>query len=267
MRRILLVVAYDGTDYHGWQVQDNGDTIEGELNKAIEKLTAEKISVIGASRTDSGVHGLCNRAVFDTDSTIPAEKFAAALNSYLPDDIRITDSKQVPDEWHPRKCKTTKTYEYVIECGNVANPLNSRYVWNIRGPLDIEKMRQAAEDLTGEHDFTSFCSVNGTALSNIRTIFEVSISVKGRTILGGGNNPSLIYDEKGLLREGIVTIRVAGNGFLYNMVRIIAGTLVGVGMGRFKPDAISGMLNAMDRNASGPTAPPQGLTLVSIEDF
>ena len=245
MPRILLTVAYDGTEYHGWQIQDNGDTIEGELNRAIEQLTGEVTEVIGASRTDSGVHGLCNRAVFDTKSTIPPERFYAALNTYLPDDIRVMSSCEVADDWHPRKRTTHKTYEYRIECSDVANPLRARYVWHMKGPLDVDKMKEAAKRLLGEHDFTTFCSVNGTALTNVRTIIDIDVSVE---------------------EYGEIVIRVKGNGFLYNMVRIIAGTLVHVGMGRFTPDDVAAMLEAKDRTKGGPTAPPQGLTLVKIED-
>ena len=210
MRRILLTVAYDGTDYHGWQIQNNGRTIEGELNRAIRELTGEVIEVIGASRTDAGVHGLCNRAVFDTDSTIPADRFYAAINTFLPDDIRVTKSMEVDIHWHPRKVSTHKTYEYVIDNEEVANPKLIRYSWHVRGNLSIEKMNEAAGYLKGEHDFTSFCCVNGNALTNVRTIIDIGVYKK----------------------DNLVTIRVTGNGFLYNMVRIIAGTLVNVGLGR-----------------------------------
>ena len=264
MRRILIVVAYDGTNYHGWQVQDNGNTIEGELNRAISTLTGEVIEVIGASRTDSGVHGLCNRAVFDTASTIPAERFYAAINSNLPDDIRVISSKEVHADWHPRKCKTYKTYEYCIDCGDVANPLASRYSWHVRGPLNLTNMQESAKFLLGEHDFTSFCSVNGTALTNVREIFSIDINVNGR---GWSTNPDMHIDGgEQIIDDGKITIRVTGNGFLYNMVRIIAGTLVHAGMGRFQAAEIANILEALDRTKAGPTAPPQGLTLVHIKD-
>ena len=245
MRRILLTVAYDGTDYHGWQIQNNGRTIEGELNRAINKLTGEVIEVIGASRTDAGVHGMCNRAVFDTESTIPADRFYAAINTLLPDDIRVTSSKEVEPDWHPRKVSTHKTYEYVIDNEEVANPKLIRYSWHVRGNLSIEKMNEAAGYLKGEHDFTSFCCVNGNALTNVRTIIDIGVYKK----------------------DNLVTIRVTGNGFLYNMVRIIAGTLVNVGLGRTSPEDINKILEAKDRTKAGPTAPPQGLTLVEIKDI
>ena len=266
MRRILLIVAYDGTNYHGWQIQDNGDTIEGELNKAINRLTGERVEVIGASRTDSGVHGLCNRAVFDTESTVPADKFAVALNSFLPDDIRVRESKEVVADWHPRKCATHKTYEYKIDCGEVANPMLRNYAWHVRGPLDVNAMKEALTFLIGEHDFTSFCSVNGTALTNVRTIIDISLEVISGTYNGVLENVEPGYDEKGRLISGQLVIRITGTGFLYNMVRIITGTLVHVGMGRFAAEDVKSMLDAMDRTKAGPTAPPQGLTLVKIED-
>ncbi len=264
MRRILIVVAYDGTNYHGWQVQDNGNTIEGELNRAISKLTGEVIEVIGASRTDAGVHGLCNRAVFDTESTIPAERFFAAINSNLPDDIRVTSSKEVDRTWHPRKCSTYKTYEYVIDCGEVASPLLARYSWHVRGPLNLTNMQEASKYLLGEHDFTSFCSVNGTALSNVREIFSVDVITGPR----GNSTDADMHIDGGeqILDDGVLKIRVTGNGFLYNMVRIIAGTLVHAGMGRFTASDIANILDAKDRTKAGPTAPPQGLTLVHIKD-
>ena len=245
MRRILIVVAYDGTSYHGWQVQENANTIEGELNRAISELTGEVIEVIGASRTDAGVHGLCNRAVFDTASSIPAERFYAAINSKLPDDIRVISSKEVNSGWHPRKCTTYKTYEYCIDCGDVPNPLMARYAWHVRGPLNLTNMQEAAKYLLGEHDFTSFCSVNGTALSNVREIFLLDVNVTGR---GWSANPDMHIDGgEQILDDGKIIIRVTGNGFLYNMVRIIAGTLLEVGRGRIDVDGMASIIESCDR--------------------
>lgn len=242
MRRILLRVAYDGTCYHGWQVQNNGKTIEGELNKALSKLCHTEIEVTGASRTDAGVHGLCNVAVFDTEMNIPAEKFAYALNQLLPPDIRIRESKEVEPDFHPRRVKTRKTYEYRLDCEEFANPLKQRYAFFTYYPLNVEKMRQAAEYLTGEHDFTSFCSVHGTAESNIRTIYEIQI-----------------------IRDGTdIFIRITGNGFLYNMVRIIVGTLMEVGQGKYEPERVKIILGKKDRCAAGPTVPANGLILKEL---
>ena len=241
MRRILLTVAYDGTEYHGWQAQDGVRTIEGELNASIEKLTGEAVEVIGASRTDAGVHSLCNRAVFDTDSSIPADRYAAAINTYLPDDIRVTSSREVSADWHPRKVKTVKTYEYRIDRGRIPNPLRVRYAWNVWGELDTDAMRRAASYLIGEHDFTSFCATASQAEDKVRRI--VSIDIEERSS----------FDE--------LIIRVKGYGFLYNMVRIITGTLVEVGAGKKAADDLPAIIESRSRGNAGFTAPPQGLYL------
>ena len=255
MKRVLLTVAYDGTNYHGWQLQDNGDTIEGELNKSLKKLTGTDISVIGASRTDAGVHALCNRAVFDTDSGIAAERFAEALSTYLPEDIRVTGSVEVDADWHPRKIPTHKTYEYRLDCGRIANPLLHRYAWHVPLIPDVDAMNEAGQLLVGEHDFTSFCSVKGTTLTNVRTIYNIEVKdVTDKNILSQGRDH----------RE--IVIRVTGNGFLYNMVRIIAGTLYEVGRGKLTLKDVRAILEAKDRTKGAVTAPPQGLTLVEIKD-
>lgn len=246
MRRILLTVAYDGTDYHGWQLQDNGPTIEGELNRAISELTGSVTEVIGASRTDSGVHGLGNRAVFDTESSIPAERFGPAINTFLPDDIRVMSSTEVSASWHPRKVRTVKTYEYRIDRGRIPNPLTVRYAWNVWGDLNIENMRRAAAALVGEHDFTSFCAAASQVEDKVREIISIDVEESAAA--------------------GELVIRVRGYGFLYNMVRIIAGTLVTVGQGKIAPEDVSGILEARDRTRACETAPAKGLTLVSIED-
>ena len=245
MKRIMLTVAYDGTNYHGWQLQDNGKTIEGELNRTLSELTGEMITVIGASRTDSGVHALCNVAVFDTVSSIPADKFAYALNQFLPDDIRIRKSEEVAADFHPRKTNTKKTYEYHIDCEEFPNPLKQRYAYFTYTPLDVELMQKASVDLIGQHDFTSFCSVNSTALSPIRTITDLSVTQNDCDIV----------------------IRVTGNGFLYNMVRIIAGTLMEVGRKKLAPGRVRTILDSKDRTQAGPTAPACGLILTKYEFF
>jgi len=242
MRRIKLTVAYDGTNYCGWQVQPGQRTIEGELNKALSGLLREEISVIGASRTDAGVHGLGNIAVFDTESRIPGEKFSYALNQRLPEDIVVNHSQEVSSDYHPRKCNSVKTYEYKIWNHPFPNPMNRRYSAFVYVPLDEMKMQQAADYLVGEYDFTSFCSAATQVESKVRTIYSLKVSREGE----------------------MITIRVQGNGFLYNMVRIIAGTLIKVGQGAMEPEKIPEILAAMDRQAAGPTAPPEGLTLVEI---
>lgn len=243
MRRIKLVVAYDGTGYCGFQVQNNGPTIEGELNRVLSELFGEEIRVIGASRTDSGVHAYCNVAVFDTTARMPAEKMVYAINQRLPEDIRVQYSCEVASDFHPRHTDTRKTYEYRIYNSNVQNPMKRHYaLWNYH-TLDVHKMQEAAAYLVGEHDFKSFCSADTQAESTVRTIFNLTVDKK---------------DEE-------VVISVCGNGFLYNMVRIIAGTLLEVGKGKIEPDSMPEILKALDRQAAGPTAPAHGLTLVKYE--
>lgn len=243
MKRVKIVVAYDGTNYCGWQIQPNGITIEEVLNKALNKLTCEDIRVIGASRTDSGVHALGNVAVFDTESQIPPERMAYALNQKLPEDIVIVKSEEVPADWHPRyQDEVIKTYEYHIYNASVPNPLKRKYSTFVSFPMDVEKMRQGAACLVGEHDFASFCNVRTNVEDTVRTVHEIQIDQKGSDI----------------------TIRITGNGFLYNMVRIIAGTLIRVGRGFYTPERVKEILDAKERTEAGVTAPPNGLVLVEI---
>ena len=244
MKRIRIFVAYDGTNYCGWQVQPNGVTIEEKLNKSLIRLTGEEIRIIGASRTDSGVHALGNVAVFDTESSIPPERFAYALNQRLPEDIVVVRSDEVPADWHPRyQDNISKTYEYHIYNAQMPNPLKTRYCTFVSFPLDIGAMREGAKYLIGAHDFVSFCNVRTDVEDTVRTIYSLDILPVG--------------DE--------ITIRIQGNGFLYNMVRIIVGTLVRVGRGFYTPEQVQEILEAKNRKAAGVTAPPQGLFLVGIE--
>ena len=243
MKRIMLTVAYDGTAYNGWQVQPNGITIEGELNKALRELLGEDISVIGASRTDAGVHALCNMAVFDTENRILPKKIAPALNARLSEDIRVQRSIEVEPDFHPRRCNTKKTYEYRIYMGRYENPIGRQYAHFVYVPLDVEKMQTAAEYLVGEHDFKSFCVAKAQVLTTVRTLYSAEVKKEGAYLL----------------------IRVSGSGFLFNMVRIIAGTLLEVGKGKMEPEQVKEILKAKDRQAAGPTAPARGLTLVSFE--
>lgn len=244
MRRIRLTVAYDGTGYKGWQLQSNGVTIEEKLNRALSDLLREPICVIGASRTDSGVHALGNVAVFDTESRIPAEKLCYAVNQWLPEDIRALRSEEVPANWHPRKQNCVKTYEYRIMNCRIDIPTSRLYAHFCYYPLDVERMKQGAAYLTGEHDFISFCSAGRQTEETVRTLYEVSVEQEG---------------------EDMIRIRLKGSGFLYNMVRIIAGTLMQVGTGVYPPEHVKEILEARDRRIAGPTAPAKGLTLVGIE--
>ncbi len=243
MKRIKLTIAYDGTNYCGWQIQPNGITIEEILNKALSKMTGEEVFVIGASRTDSGVHAMGNVAVFDTDTTIPAEKIAVALNQRLPEDIVITKSEEVPLDFHPRYCNCSKTYEYHIINTRIPIPTKRLTNYFVSYVLDIDKMRQAASYLVGEHDFVSFCNVRTDVENTVRTITDLDILINGNEI----------------------TIRITGNGFLYNMVRIIVGTLIRVGRGFYEPEKVKEILEAKDRKAAGVTAPAHGLMLMEIK--
>jgi len=243
MKRVKLTIAYDGTNYCGWQVQPNGITVEEVLNKALQKLTGEPILVIGASRTDSGVHALGNVAVFDTETTIPADRIAMALNQRLPEDIVVTKSEEVPLDFHPRHQNSRKTYEYKVLNREFPQPMYRLYSHFTYVPLNIERMQRAADYLVGEHDFKSFCSVNTVAETTVRTIYALTVKKQ----------------------EEMITIQVTGSGFLYNMVRIIAGTLMEVGRGNMEPEQMPSILEALDRTKAGPTAPACGLTLVKYQ--
>lgn len=243
MKRVKMVVAYDGTGYHGWQQQDNGITIESELNRCLSELLGEDIRVIGASRTDAGVHALGNVAVFDTESRIPAEKISYALNQRLPEDIRIQKSEETAADWHPRHRGSRKTYEYRIYRGEFPMPVKRLYSYFTYNSLDVERMREAAGFLEGEHDFKSFCQTGAQVESTVRTVYSLRIEEQGADLV----------------------LRICGNGFLYNMVRIIAGTLMEVGQGKREPQSMPDILKACSRSAAGPTAPAHGLTLIGYE--
>ena len=242
-KRIRIIVAYDGTNYHGWQLQENGITIEEELNRCLSELLGERIRVIGASRTDSGVHAMGNVAVFDTQNRMPAEKVAYALNQRLPEDIRIQKSEEVPPDWHPRHCHSIKTYEYRIYRAEFSMPVKRLYSYFFYRPLDIVCMREAAACLEGEHDFRSFCQTGAQVESTVRTLYAVQVEEQGADLV----------------------VKIRGNGFLYNMVRIIAGTLMEVGRGVWEPEYMTEILQKKDRQAAGPTAPACGLCLVGYE--
>ena len=279
-RRILLRVAYDGTNYHGWQVQPNAKTIEGELNRVLTQLTGEEIQVTGASRTDAGVHALGNVAVFDTVSKIPAEKFSYALNQRLPEDIVIQSSLQVADDFHPRHCDCRKTYEYDILNRTFPLPAYRNTAYFLYGDLDLDAMRKACQAFLGEHDFASFCAAGAQVQTTVRTIYSLEVLEQPLAVTGRGSKPAsevtgadpicqptktAAVEQSQRSPERLMTIRVRGNGFLYNMVRIIAGTLVEVGRGHIRPEEIEGIIAACDRAKAGPTAPARGLRLVEIK--
>lgn len=243
MKRIRLIISYDGTNYCGWQVQINGITVEEVINKTLSELLKEKVEVIGASRTDSGVHAMGNIAVFDTETKIPAEKISFALNQRLPDDIRIQKSEEVDIDFHPRYCDSTKTYEYKILNRKFPDPLVRLYTHFVYIPLNIELMKEAAGYIVGEHDFASFCSSGSQVKTTVRTIYSLDIKKE----------------------NDIISIKISGNGFLYNMVRIIVGTLMKVGLKVYPPNHVKEIMDSKDRYMAGPKAPAKGLTLLEID--
>ena len=242
-KRIKLTVAYDGTAYCGWQIQPNGITIEEVLNRTLTDFLGEEIRVIGASRTDSGVHARGNVAVFDTESRIPSDRLSYALNTQLPEDIRIMSSEEVAPDFHPRYRDSVKTYEYHIDNGRFPDPVRRLYTHFVPAKLDTEAMRKAAAWLVGTHDFASFCASGSQAKTTVRTVREINIFSESDEVL----------------------IQAKGEGFLYNMVRIIAGTLIKVGLGVYPPDHVKEILEAKDRGKAGETAPAKGLLLKNIE--
>lgn len=240
--RILLEVSYDGSAYHGWQVQDGQITVAGVLESAIKDLTGETVELLGASRTDAGVHARGNVAVFDTQSTIPPERFALAVNNYLPEDIRVMESREVLEDFVPRFQAKNKTYLYRIQNSLIPDPLRRLYVYHAKGKIDVSAMEKAAGYIEGQHDFTSFSSVHTQVKSFVRTVYFCRVSK--------------VEDE--------IQIRINGDGFLYNMVRIIAGTLLSVGYGKIPPESIKEIIEKKDRCSAGETLPPNGLTLLKI---
>ncbi|MBO4323466.1 MAG: tRNA pseudouridine(38-40) synthase TruA [Clostridia bacterium] len=242
--RIVLKIQYDGTAYCGWQVQPNGITVQETIEKAIENITGEKASLIASGRTDSGVHAKSQTAHFDTDHTlIPPDKFSYALNPILPEDIKILSSYLAPENFHARFSAKKKTYEYKMYKSEYPLPLKRRYAVNVSPLLDVEKMKEAAKVLVGKHDFKCFLAANSSVKDTVREIYSSSVREE---------NGEIIYS-------------VTGNGFLYNMVRIIAGTLVKAGEGKISAKDLEKIIENKDRTSAGITMPPEGLTLISVE--
>ena len=243
MKRVRLVVAYDGTNYCGWQLQKNGETIEGVLNRELTALLKEPVAVIGASRTDAGVHAFAQVANFKIESDFPIEKIATAINSQLKKSIRVLKAQEVPLEFHSRYHCHKKTYGYIIENSEQGTAIYRNNTFHVSQPIDVEKMQQAANYLIGEHDFSSFKSSGTSSKSSVRTIYQAQV----------------------LKEQTRVIIMLTGNGFLYNMVRIIAGTLVEIGLGHMEPEEMKKILEAKNRQKAGKTLAAQGLFLMNVE--
>ena len=244
--RVKLTVAYDGTDCCGWQIQPRDVTVQETIMEAVEDLFGSRISVPGSSRTDSGVHAHGNVCSIDVDTRMDPTRIAFALNQRLPEDIVIIDSREVPggdDGFDPRYDVKSKAYEYRIWNNTHPEPTLRRYTLHHHHHLDVDAMNEAASFLKGEHDFTSFASIKAQTKTYVRTIYDIGVTKS---------------------ENGLITVFVEGSGFLYNMVRIIAGTLIMTGDGRMKPGRVGEILEARDRKLAGPTAPPQGLHLMWI---
>lgn len=242
IRRIKLVLEYDGTGFHGWQVQENAHTVQEEVERAVAGITGEHARVTGAGRTDTGVHAFGQVAHFDTQSKIPAEKFAPALNSILPPEVSVVFSEEVSADFHARFSACGKTYEYRILNRRNRSPILANRAWFIREALELDAMRHAAYNFIGKHDFSAFCSSGHSVLN-----FE-------RTITG----------SEWIKQDDCLVYRVSGNGFLYNMVRIMTGTMIEIGLKKRPAEDIEALFERKDRNQAGITAPPHGLYLVKV---
>jgi tRNA pseudouridine38-40 synthase len=242
MPNIKLIIEYEGTAYGGWQSQTNASTVQDALQDAIRKVTGEVVKLYGSGRTDSGVHALGQVANFKTDTGIPAERYASAINTLLPDDIRVKSSCLVPDRFHAQFSATGKRYRYTIFNDRPGTALYRRTSWHVGQRLDREAMESAAAHFLGTHDFTAFQSAGGVIRETVKTVTKSEI---------GSDGPFITFD-------------VAADGFLYNMVRIMTGTLVKVGRGKLKPDDIPAILDSKDRERAGYTAPAHGLCLMEV---
>lgn len=247
MRRIRIIIAYDGTDYVGWQTQNNGVAVQEVIEKAIFEVTGERTSLQGSGRTDSGVHARAQVAHFDTAARMAADKFAIALNTHLPADVRVLYSEEADPGFHARFSAKEKQYRYFVQTGPHADVFARKYALHAYMPLDLNVMNEAAALVMGTHDFSAFMSTGREVETAVRTISLSQWEKQGKF---------LVYT-------------VQGNGFLYNMVRILVGTMVGMGSGRIPADSMEKALSTLSRKDAGPTAPAHGLVLwrVKYPDF
>ncbi len=241
MRNIVIRLMFDGAAYHGFQRQHNGVTVQEKLEDAVFAITGARTPVIGCSRTDAGVHARSYVAMFESETNIEMEKLPKALNSALPEDIRVLGARTAPEGFHPIFSAIEKTYEYTIVNRRVSDVFRRAYTWFYPSLLNVSHMQEAARHFLGEHDFCAFMAAGGSAKTSVRHIRELTVSEE----------------------DGIIRIRITANGFLYNMVRIITGTLVYVGNGKLTPSDIPEIIASGDRRRAGITAPPEGLALVS----
>ena len=241
--RVILGISYDGKDFCGWQIQPNGRTVQETVEVALNKLTGEKIALTGSGRTDSGVHALCQIAHFDTNSSIPPDKFANALNGLLPDDVQVLFSVQAKNDFHSRFGAKKKTYLYPAYVSDVKLPLLEPYAQRVVSKIDVKKMQLGAKYIEGTHDFRCFLAANSSVKDTVRTVYFCRVKQKGNKI----------------------TIEICGNGFLYNMVRTVAGTLFSVGEGKIAPEEVKSIIESKSRKMAGKTMPAKGLMLKNVQ--
>jgi len=242
VRNLLLKIQYDGTLYHGYQIQPNVPTIQGVIEEKLSRITKEEIHVNGCSRTDSGVHAVEYALSFNTVFPIPAERLPIVLNNSLPNDIRALSCEEVAPDFHARFCTISKTYRYIINQEAVPDIFSRNYQWQLMRKLDIQSMREACSYIVGEKDFKCFMTSGTDVETTVRCVNSLDV-------INAGNN---------------VEIYINANGYLYNMVRIIAGTLVNVGIGKYSPGYVKDIIDSKSRDNAGPTAPPQGLALYRV---
>ncbi len=242
MRNIKLTIEYDGKDFNGWQKQPNKLNIQGNIEKVISEITKEEIELIGSGRTDAGVHAIGQVANFKTNSNIPIEKFAIAINSRLKKSIIIKKAEEVPERFHSRYNCKKKTYRYIINNSDMGSAIYRNLEYNIKMPLNLENMKKASKYFEGEHDFSAFKASGTSSKSSVRTIYSADVKKENERII----------------------IELTGNGFLYNMVRIISGTLVEVGLGKIRPEEIEDIIDSKNRQMAGKTLPPYGLYLLEV---
>ncbi|UCD49572.1 MAG: tRNA pseudouridine(38-40) synthase TruA [Phycisphaerales bacterium] len=247
LRNVKLTIAYDGSQYHGWQIQPGFTTVQGTIQEAVRGLLGAEVRLFGASRTDAGVHALGQAGLIQIDSPIPTENLARAITGRLPDDIAIVKAEDVRMGFDVIGEVTNKLYRYTIFCGKVRPVLHRNYCWHVPSALDVGPMDEAAQALVGKHDFKSFASAADNRQDSVRTIFRCDVI---ETMEDG---------------DRWIYVEVEGDGFLYNMVRNIVGSLVEVGAGRWTPERIAQALQVRDRTAAGPIAPPNGLCLMWVE--
>jgi len=242
-RNLLLKIQYDGTNYHGYQIQPDVITVQKAVEDALCEITKEEIHINGCSRTDAGVHAVEYALSFTTGFPIPPERFPIVINNKLPKDIRALFCAQVDNDFHARFDTKSKTYRYRINSNPQPEVFSRNYEWQLKRPLDVELMKAAAKYLIGENDYRSFMTSGNDVETTVREVYSLDI----------------------IKNNDITEIYIKANGYLYNMVRIITGTLVNVGIGKFEPDYVKEIINAKNRELAGPTAPPQGLSLYKVE--